>query len=167
MKKLLVLALIGIFALTGCSLTDKVAEQATEKLTEKALEAGTGADVDLEEGIISINTNGQVMNIGEDVELPSGFPSDVPVYSKASVVSSYSSDGSYSATLTSSQDFDTIKDYYQSEIESQGWTIDGTSNLNVGGKSTTFSATKDDRTLVVGIYAYEESDEVTVSLSVD
>ncbi len=163
MKKLLFIALVSIFVFTGCSLTDQIAEKAAEK----AIEAGTGAEVDLEDGTITAESDGQTISIGEDVKLPSDFPSDVPVYSKAQVVSSFSSDEAHTATLTSSKDFDTVKSYYQKEIESEGWTINSTSNLNLGGQSTTFLCTKDGRNLTVGIYAYEESEEVTISLTVD
>lgn len=170
MQKTLLLALVCGLALsfTGCGLTDRLTEKAAQTVTEKALESATNSDVDLANNEITVNTNGDSFSMGEDLKLPDNFPSDVPVYSPAKVVTtSTTGTAGFYATLTSPDGFSAISDYYNAQLVAEGWTIDNTSSFNGGGQSTTYITTKENRTLDVGIYKYEDSSEVTITITTD
>lgn len=165
----LICALFIVFA--GCSLTEKVAEKASEEIAEKTMEAATGSDIELntdDEELTITTDEGDTVTMGEDVKLPSDFPSDVPIYEDATISSAYSlgSEDSYSAGLTSTDDLDVISAYYESEMDKQGWTIEYDSTYAGEGTTTaSYTATKDSRTMSIGIYDFEEG-EVTISISV-
>lgn len=164
----LICTILAVFALvgTGCSCGQKLAEKAVEK----AVESSTNNDVDFDfsDDTFSYTTDeGESMQWGEDAELPDNFPADVPVYQNADVTSSsYSQeDDYYSATLTSADDYDSVNSYYESELSKQGWTVDDTYDFSDSdGQSASYSASKDDRSLTVGIYEFE--DEISITLSV-
>lgn len=182
MKKFVLVGLlsVGAFALAGCSLTDKVANKVGEVAAEKVLESATnGGDVQITNDSFTYtdsNTN-TTLSYGEDIALPSDFPDDVPVYDDAKVTSSMSSssDGSYNVTMSSTDSFDSINSFYASEIVKDGWKIDNTGDYNSGesGKSTIYYASKDTRSLTVGVYtgtdvagAYTENGGISITLSV-
>ncbi len=57
--------------------------------------------------------------------LPSGFPSDAPIYPGSKVGFSSSSNGEYSVTLTANAKVADIMAFYKSKLPSNGWTITG------------------------------------------
>jgi len=170
MKKILLFSLVFGLVLftTGCGLTDKLADEATKKVTEKALESVTNSDIDLTNNKITVNSNGESFSLGEDLVLPDKFPADVPIYSKAKIITtSTSGTAGFYATLTSSDSFTEVNEYYNAELAAQGWTIDNTSTFTGGGQSTTYITSKTGRTLDIGVYKYEGANEVTISITTD
>jgi len=86
MKKLLIvisliLTLSLIIPFAGCARAgSKIAEDVIEKELEKA--SDSNIDLDLQEGgAVVKDEKGGETQIGEDVNLPEGWPNDVPVYS--------------------------------------------------------------------------------------
>ncbi len=171
MKKAFYLGLIITiaFVLSGCALTDKLTQKAGEKIGEKIVEEATNSEVDVEEGTITMNTNEGTMQWGENVDLPENFPEDIPVYKDAQALSASSSetDNSYYVTLLSTDGFNAIEEYYKSELENEGWTIDNESTYaGESGKSTTYIASKDNRDLTVGLYESISGDEQDVTIAI-
>lgn len=168
---LLLLAVIMVFAFAGCSLTDKLMNKAGEKIGEKIVEKATNSEIDTTNNSITINTNEGTASFGEDLSLPKDFPSDVPVFEKANVVSSSStaSDNSFYITMLASDDYISVDDYYSSELEAQGWTIDNSSSYNTDGlQSTTYICSKDNRDLTIGLYESDDgvgNKEVSIAIS--
>ena len=168
MKKSYYLLLIPLLAIAllgpGCSCGEKVAEKAMEK----AIESSTNSDVDIDydDNTITYETDEGTTSWGEGAELPSDWPKDVPVYKDATVTSSssYLEDETYTATLATDDSHASVVSYYESEIAKQGWTVDDTYEFSDStGKSTSYSASKGDRSLTVGVYEYDG--EVSITLS--
>lgn len=171
MKKLLCLSLVAtmVLVLSGCALTDKLTQKAGEKIGEKIVEQATNSEVDVEEGKITINTNEGTTEWGENVDLPKSFPEDIPVYEDAQVTSTSSSqtDNSYYVTMLSTDDFDNIGNFYGTELEDGGWTIDNESTYSAeGGKSTSYIASKDNRDLTVGLYESTDGAQKKVTIAI-
>jgi len=62
--------------------------------------------------------------------LPSGFPSDVPIYPSAKILFGVKNDtDSYSASLTSTASAGAVTDFYKSEVVKKGWTIKSEGNI--------------------------------------
>ncbi len=160
--------LVVAFLFTGCFGSDKIAEKITEKATEAVLDSGTDADVDITDDGVTFTDEetGDTLSFGGEVELPSDFPSDVPIMDDAVIIasSSSSSRGEHTATLTA-KDFDKTEKFYKEQLEEEGWTIDDASTLTIGSKITTYTASKGTRKMTVGLYQSEE-DEVSVIITV-
>jgi Domain of unknown function (DUF4190) len=58
--------------------------------------------------------------IGGSVSIPSGFPSDVPIYKPSDVIY-YIIDGGYSVELLSTDSEAKVSDYYSKQLASNGW----------------------------------------------
>ena len=141
--------------LSGCSLTDKLTQKAGEKIGEKIIESATNSEIDIDNNQTTINTNEGSTQWGEDVQLPETFPEDIPIYEGAKIESTSTSetDNSYYASLVTTDNFSDIKDFYKTELESNGWTIDDESTYaGEAGQSAMFYNSKDNRDLSVGIY---------------
>jgi hypothetical protein len=142
------LALLSL-ALAGCG--SSVAEVAVEKAIEQ--ETGGEADVDLDlDGGMRIETEDGVVVIGAKV-LPSDWPTDVPVYPGATVVSSTKAtpaddEMSHALTLTTTDPPATVLTTYTTALKADGWKIGATATI---GESIVLSATKEDRQ--VGVQA--------------
>lgn len=165
MRKIIVFSLVLALPLlfSGCFLTDMFAEKASEAV----LESVSDMDVDLEEGEINITgEDGESISVGESLDLPSDFPSDVPIYDDANITSASSNSSleSHYLSLTSTDDYSDITSYYESELEDNGWTIDNTSTFTAQGKSTTYLCSKGDRDLSVGLFEYEGTTTITISV---
>lgn len=124
-KKIVVFALILTVSLFmfGCS---KVAEEATEK----AIEKGTGEDVEVDEGgkNIKVKTEeGTVEMETGKTELPEGFPSDFPIYEGAEVISStkMTQEGSegYQVVFSIDEEKSTVKEFYEKKLPEVGYPI--------------------------------------------
>ena len=147
MTKLLVLSiclLTAVLFLSGCCKT------VTEESIESDIEEATGgdADVDLDDGTVSINTNEGTFEAGEDVDIPDGFPSDVHVIDGTVTAAMQMGEGIYTVTIQTSKTASQAKSEYREELENDGWTINF--SLDVEGGST-MTGEKDERTVSVSI----------------
>ena len=165
MKKTLIMLVVLTLVFAGCGVSEKIAETATEK----AIESATGADVDVDTNTVNITTQeGDKISVGEKLSLPSDFPSDVPVYDdKTILAASTTAENQYALTMTSTDSYSEIDEFYQTELESDGWTIESHNTMAISGNTSIFVAKKGDRTLSVGIYAYTENDEISIVLNVE
>ena len=161
--------LCAVFVLSGCSLTDSLMEKAGEEVAEQGLEIITDSelDADFNDGSFTIDSEEGSVSIG-GTEIPEDFPSDVPVYANAEVVwTSFSSgDETYWIDFESTDDYSTIKAYFDEEIEKEGWELYDTSTYTSDGQETTlYSADRDNRTLIVTLSHSESEDKTMISIS--
>lgn len=159
MKKfyLLPILVLGvILVLSGCTKT-------AENKIEDSIEDSTGgqADVDLDDGNIMINTNEGTFEAGDNVSLPSGFPSDVYVYDGTITASTTTSDDMYVVSIQTSDSPEQVKDTYETELANDGWEITSTLTLPTG---VTLGAEKGSR--YVTVTAGEEDGDTFVTIGV-
>jgi hypothetical protein len=113
----------AIFARTASkSITSKLTEKGIENMVENQIEKETGKKVDIDtnmdEGKLEIKSDdGSSFSVGSDSKLPADFPSDVPVYKNAKVVSSSKYNSSTSSTKSSMVMLSTTDDVTQGNDE--------------------------------------------------
>jgi len=76
----IILSFSLIFSIVSCG---KAIEKKTESAIEEAIENESGGNVDVDlkdEGAVVKDEKGEEAQIGEDVDLPEGWPGDIPVY---------------------------------------------------------------------------------------
>lgn len=159
------LALLGSLLLaTGC-------QKAAEEATEAAIEGATGIDVETDEDKVTIEgEDGSSVEIQSGGELAEDFPSDAPVYD-APIESSgrIGTEGALSWTVvqTTSDDFDEVVAYFEGELASKGWTVNGnTSNTADGSSMAIIGAEKDSLQYTVSVQQ-DEGQDVSVAISVN
>jgi hypothetical protein len=82
----------------------------------------------------SFNKNGNSLSIGGNLSVPSGFPSDVPIYPNSKIVLSTKTNNSeYAVTFTNSDPKSKISEYYKIQMESNGWIMENNSDSTEGG----------------------------------
>lgn len=108
-------------------------------------------NVDKKGGSVTVKTNnGQSSaSYGNDVKLPQGFPTDVPVYKPSTIIYATKTETTrFSVAAKTSASMQTVLDYYKSELTKQGWESTHESSY---GDGTLLSYTKDGRTLSVTV----------------
>lgn len=164
MKYSYLLPLLGVLALAGCG--PSVSEKVGQEIAEKAIESSTGgqADVDINaDGGATIETAEGKFQSGDDLSLPSDWPSDVYVIDGKVKAVIAGKEGS--GTTISIEADGAIKDIaatYKNELESDGWKISGTMDF---GTSASVIAEKDDRNVSVMIGEGDEKTSVVLSIS--
>jgi hypothetical protein len=146
--------ILGVPVLSSCG-------QSVESIAEKAIEAGTDADVDISDGGVTVkSTDGTTTSIGEGVDLPSNWPSDVPVVDGTLVTVSVSgTEGEATAMWKVDGDVTTVANAYKSELKSAGYTIVNETTIAMAiligaegnGKNVSASVTDTDGQTVVTI----------------
>lgn len=156
------MAIIGVVIIFNRS-----SEEAAESTLEKAIEKTTNgaADVDLDEGTVTINTNegSFTATSGGNVELPDDFPSDIyiPDGTITSVTSNTGAD-SFSVSLESNDSVSQLKQEFETELNNDGWTI--TLSLVIQGGAS-IGAEKGNRSLSVTINEDEDNTFVILGTS--
>ena len=119
--------------------------------------------------ITATNKNGESVSVGNDVKLPSGFPSDVPIYEPSEVKAAVTTKkDTYAVTLVSSDASTKVNEYYNQQLPKDGW-VGGADNAQFDtGSGKLASYTKGDRTLTVIIAADQSSskDKTSIVLTV-
>lgn len=150
MKKFYIFALCVVltgmaFVVTGCG--KKTAEKAAEKAIEKATNGQ--AEVDIGTNSVKINTNAGSFQAGENISLPSGFPSDVYVIDGTIKAASTVTEGeAYTVSIETSKSVTAAKEAYESKLKENGWNV--TLSMDFQG-SASLAAEKGDRTVTVSI----------------
>lgn len=109
--------ILGAPLLTACG-------QAAESIVENAAEAAGAGDVDIEDGQVTVENSEGTMVIGEDVELPDTWPSEVPVPDGATLMSVVTQADSGGATGMWTIDGDPadVGAAYDAQLTSAGFT---------------------------------------------
>jgi hypothetical protein len=113
-----------------------------------------GVSVNTNTGTVSVNKDGNSAQIGEGVKLPDGFPSAMPIYSGAKLSAASKTNGTdYTVTATTNDSVDKVVNYYKTQLASNGWTIDSSSDSSdSSGKGTLISASTSSLSGSVGVY---------------
>ncbi len=156
---LVVSAFTLLLAACGQSVGDKMAENAIEKQT------GGQASVDTNNGTMHVTTSEGTFDVGAHA-LPADWPTDVPAYAGATVQYSASVNPATDApgsmvVLMSTDDAQTIADYYANTLKANGWTIGST--MQAQG-TTIMTAIKDDR--AVSLSVASANNETTITIGV-
>ncbi len=161
MKKVLFFSLALLFTVTllgsGC------AKKAVEEKVEDDIEEATNgeADVDIDDNSVNINTDDASIEIGESVEVPADFPSDVYIIDGTVVLAlEIEENNGYTLNIQTDKPVAEAKAEYQNQLEAEGWAID--ISMDLGGSSS-LSAQKDSRYASVTIS--EVDGQTTVVLS--
>lgn len=110
---LLGLSLLG--AGCGQKLTENLAERAMENAIEK--QSGGNVDLDLSGGQVAYtDKDGNKVQYGNNVSVPSDFPKEIPVYANASVLSTAMAADSSSITLQTSDKATDVLTWYESQL---------------------------------------------------
>ena len=160
----LIAALALALVLSACG---KAEEKAAETLAEKALEANSGQDVD-----VDINEDGQTVTIqtedgtltqssGDNVELPADFPSDVALPDDYKVMSVMTMGPVTSVVLEVPESPSDLFTAFKSGQADQGWKE---TMAMQGGEGSMLGFEKDDRSLLVNLSRSEDGGTM-VSLS--
>lgn len=70
----------------------------------------------------------------ENAKLPEGFPADIPLYPGAKIIMANKNDQTYTATLTSTDEYSKVMAYYKAELAKNGW-VDQDQNTSFGSDS--------------------------------
>lgn len=169
-KKLLYIV-VGVVVLGGLGMLVRgmFSRNAGEFMAERAIERATGGNVDVDyRGDNTITYKGKEgsVQVGENASLPSDWPSDVPVISGAKISYSGTSNpatgqSGASVMFTTTKSAAEVAEYYNAELASQGWAIEGTGNF---GGTSIVSAKKDSRTVGISIVSAEETTTVTIGV---
>jgi len=163
------LKLAGIACLLGVSMVASgcgmIVDKVAEKTTEQAIENATGGNVDIDDDTVNIEgDDGSSASLGEGAKVPSDFPSDVTVY-EGEIKAALTGNGSWTLSIETPDDAQTVLDFYAKELEADGWTKESTVSTDDGGM---YSAKKDNRvvTVVVATNGGESEGTTGITLSV-
>ena len=127
----------------------------------------TGVSVNTTTGTVTTSKDGGTTQVGENVKIPDGFPSEMPIYPGSNISTASKSNGTDFALASSTKDsFEKVVSYYKSELAAKGWTIDTSyDSSDADGKSTvilastatlngsvTISSSKDRTSIVISVY---------------
>jgi hypothetical protein len=138
----------------GLSACGNSEEAASEALAEQALEASTGADVDIEEedGVHRVTARTEqgelVHSTGEDVPLPDGFPSDITLPADHQVMSVMTMGPATSVVLRSPEPASEIFSQLRRDQAAAGWKE--TMSMQ-GADGSMLGFEKDGRSLLVNL----------------
>ena len=128
MKRIaLILALTLVVA--ACGGTDDAANSIAEKIVEQA--SGDSVDISTDDGGLTMSVEGDdgIETVSFNEDLPDGFPLPVPDTYDVGGAFTYETDTgtSYSVVIqVSADEFDAMKEMYESWMESEGFTVDTT-----------------------------------------
>jgi len=135
---------------------------------EAAIEAQTGADVDLdaESGTVTLRgEEGEEMTFTADeggIELPDDFPSAIPVYPDARAVQYSSMGEGVQAGFQTAAALNDVRDWYVEQLEDGGWELQINTTMPDGGMMT---AELEGEALSVILGAEEGGTMIIVTLS--
>jgi len=165
-----VIVAAGAASFTGCG---SAAEKASEKAAEEAIERnaasqGMKADVDIKDGGAAMTfqadtENGAVsVETGENVQLPKGFPEDVPTYPGMTVKMAQSAEqkGSFNVVASTSDSVESVVKKLQEKAEAAGWTQQASYGA---AQMKSLSYTKADRKLSIVVSGAGTETNITLT----
>ena len=147
MKKPMILCLVlltVLFFMAGCGKSPE--ERAIEKLVQK----GTGGkvNVDMSQGKVTVKDGNTTVTSGGNVQVPSSFPKDVPVYPNTQILNSMTAGDIVHLTLISKEGIEKIVTSYKDQMTKQGWKETASFTM---GTTVTLSYDKDTRHATVAV----------------
>lgn len=131
--------------------------------SEETIETEQGTvTVDRDDDTMSFSVDGKdklQVKAGEDIALPDGFPEDVPVYPKSTLVTSMATPDGVMVSSRSSADAGDVLAFYKKELGSKGWTVEAEMNM---GPQRMLSFSKGDRQATVTISSDEGETQISL-----
>jgi hypothetical protein len=156
--------LFSVCVLAACS-PQSCSERIAEEAIEEAIEAETGAQVDIDAEGNEVTIRGPEgaelqMAGGDAIELPDDFPSAVPLYPGAVPVSflRLGSEG-IQATFQTEATASTVQNWYQEQLTDQGWEVQMNTTTPEGSMLMT---EREGNTLVISVSGTGESETTLV-----
>lgn len=152
-KGILFLALFLIFSVVLISCSKSPEEKALEKYVEQ--KTGGKVKVDASQGKVEIqDKEGKAtITMGGAVDVPAGFPKDVPIYPNAKVLSSATAGDMFHILLESQDPAEKIAGTYKERMKAEGWKE--TTAVNIGS-TVTIAYEKDKRNATVAVSQTEK-----------
>lgn len=154
---------VTLLAGFGCSPTERIAEEATEAAINSEL--GGRGNVEIDEGTVRFEDEetGTTTAWGEDVDVPSDFPTDVPIYENGTVVGvtvtrEGDAQGSW-ISFTTSDSAAVAIGWYETRLVAAGWTQQASYSIQ-GTEMRSYA--KGDATITVSAGSDESSKSQTV-----
>ncbi|VAV97550.1 hypothetical protein MNBD_ACTINO01-1759 [hydrothermal vent metagenome] len=146
MKKLALIVTLSL-VVAACGGTDDAANSIAEKIVEQA--SGNSVDISTDDGGLTMSVEGEdgTETVSFNEDLPEGFPFPVPDTYELGGAFTYESDAgtSYSVVIqVSADEFDALKEMYQSWMDSEGFTVDTTEMGSGNEKFALISGERDD-----------------------
>jgi len=113
--------------LAGCGQSEPDADARARQMEEMAAERGIDLDVsiDAESGeekiVIDRSAGGMQATVGKNLDLPAGFPDDVPVIPGISIHSANETPVGFMVQGTTEHSAEQITDYYAKQLSKLGW----------------------------------------------
>lgn len=172
----LFLAAVGVgLKFLGDYLASGGGKELIEKGVQKAVELGIEhsgqnqngkPDVDFSFGdkgiVVKDQNSGEEFSIKTDTEVPADFPKDITIYSPSKVLGSMAMGPMHVLTLESPDSVQTVFDFYQDQMQKNGWNTQ--TAANVGDGSFTGLYQKDQRQVTLTVTP-DASSQTTVVLS--
>jgi len=151
--------MFALACLVGAALTACGGERKSESAGESAGPAGEPMATAPAPGT-SIRDQAEIPTPGQ---LPSDFPSDVPIYPGAQAQSALSvPGGNLFVTFATSASVEDVAEYYEEQLGNQGWTI-----ISTGDEKNRVLGTKEERSVSIMMMAKGAKTEVGLSISVE
>jgi hypothetical protein len=149
-------------------------KKATEEAIESAIESqaarhGSDADVEIGNESFSMQVQGkdgqQTMQIGEDADLPAGFPEDVPLYPNWTILIAHSQEQNsvFMIQAKSEDPLPQVAEFFTEHVPQNGW--EETSGTSQGEKMKIVQYAKEDRTLSIVLNTAEKGTGVNVTVA--
>lgn len=138
---------------------------------KKGIEQKTGITMDTAGKSMTIKDSktGAEVNIGGEGKIPTGFPTDFPLYPGAKIEGNISGVESQAGKgfwlmLSSTDDAAKVTAYYETNLPKNGWTVGSTMNI---GPSSTWEVTKGDigGTVIVGADEKTSGTSIVISIA--
>jgi len=112
---------------------------------EKAAEDATGVEIETDDGSVSVETDDGSVTVDEEgVELPAGFPSDVPVYDGTITTAWEDAEGGgYQFAISTADSVPDVIDWYKGKLTDAGWTVSASSADDTSGMISASNASFD------------------------
>jgi hypothetical protein len=157
-------ALLLVCALAACS-----PQSCSERIAEEAIEAETGAEVDIDAEGNTVTISGpegvQLQMAGGEgaIDLPDDFPAVVPIYPGAVPVTflRIASEG-IQATFQTDAAAGAVQTWYMEQLKEQGWEVQMNTTTPEGGM---LMAQIEEDSLMVAVSGSEEESETTFALT--
>ncbi len=156
----------AIVLVTYFSPSNRMSEKVAEEYAEKIIEQETGGAVDLDyssdSGDITIETQDGSFSSGENVTLPSDFPSDVYVMKGKLLSVMQTNDKGVTLSLETNESPATIKELYKEKLAADGWEITGVMDF---GNTASVTGHKDERDASIIISSEENVTTVVITVA--
>ncbi len=150
------IVLVMSLGIIGCG------KKASDKAAEKAIETATNgqADVDVNNNTVHVNTNGGSWEAGDNVSLPSNFPSDIYVVDgKITAAITSTETNGYTISIEATQSVSDLKALYDQKLKADGWEITLSMATSDGAA---IGGQKNNRVISVGINPGDEGKTIVV-----